>query len=460
MRNTGCVHRTCVSVAKGYKQMRKLKLKSGKSEFNRFKINDEIVEPCVCKYNLDWCRGCISNINPYFYNILDVRDTNITADRNLLKRFDERIYKLTDRTDEFPDVRFSNHFPEELRGRILRNIERCIGDYSRFDSEYINKYFKSGHGLLDGKRNGCQHCYAHYKNNSQQVNVVDPNFDAVKKTLEALPKSDRIIRLGKTSECLSIVHLDLFSTLLDICVETGTSIIAPTKMLYYDSDIAKRLRLTGSVIGYSVFCDDLEPGPSNWGFDTEYRLTCAQRYANNGVNIVLKITMDCTQSFEALDTIGMPIYRYVMFLESNPLIGKQLIPLRIHKKNVANVATGHTKTELKTGMRNLFGNSISKAHYEPYHAGAYIPMFMHKDFADFFDGHICGKVGHHFYCDSCGLRDAVWDVDMDKTPALPVEINKNPRRVKQIQDKNQTSAFLQDTRTAEERDYEDRMDND
>jgi hypothetical protein len=230
--------------------------------------------------------------------------------------------------------------------------------------------------------------------------------------------------------------------LLEICIETGTRVLAPTKLLYYDRILAAKLRLTDSVIGYSIFCDKLEPGPCNWGFDTDFRLDCARRYAEDDVDVWLKITMDCTQSFDKLHRLGMPIYKILDFIDKYPKIVPQLIPLRVHKKDVAKIATGYSKIELRTGIQNLFKNSIESARYISYH-GMYIPRILHGDFENYFGNRICGKIGDTFYCDSCGMRENFWKINMNSVNILPVKMTKKKRWQKEWKDKNQLS-FMED----------------
>jgi hypothetical protein len=419
------------------------KLKSGKSEFNKFVIDGRTEEPCLCKFNLDWCRGCVSNVNPYFQNINDISSREINV-KEVFKRFDNMLQKEVSSSALSPDVRYSCNFSGKMRRDIINNMMNCLVDYEKFDKVYINKYFRNNIGLLDGKRNGCTYCYAHYKNNSQQIDIKNQwSFSEIRRQLEEVLVEDRVIRLGKSVECLSIWHLTMFSKLLDLCIDHGARVLVPTKMLYYEPSIAERLRWTRSVIGYSIFCDELEPGPCNWGFDTDYRLKCAQKYADASVQVTLKITMDCTQSFDDLDKLGMPIYSIMDFLERNKHVERQLIPLRIHKKQVAEIAAGKSKFELSTGIQNLFRDSVTTTRYVPYHGGAFIPCFIHKDFKEYFGLRICGKTGGTFYCDSCSLKNKYWQINRKKVIQLPVTMNKPKRWQKDWKDKNQLS-FMED----------------
>lgn len=417
-----------------------LTLKPGKSDFNRFKIGKEILEPCVCKYNLDFNFGCLSNINPYLTTIGDLKQRKNTQ----FHKLDSFLRNQLKDTVLKPAFLFTENFSTSLKNRIRSNIKKSLEEYKKFDISYLEKYLHNGIGLLDGKRNGCSYCYAKYKNNSQKIlpyYSIFTAFSKIEEQLKEIQPEKRIIRLGKETECLSIVHLELLDKLLDTCLKYGARIIAPTKFLYFEPTIADKLKRTKSVIGYSLFSDIFEPGPSNWGFDTDFRLYCAKRYALAGVKTVLKITMDCTASFDRNAALGIPIYKYLKFLEKNPKVGRQLIPLRIHQKALAHKATGFSKKELSTGIQNLFKESIKEMRYMPYYGGAYIPTMIHQDFKDFFGKHICGKIGHTFYCDSCGFGKA-YKIDMDAVEVIPVTYTNNRRRGKPSKDRNQLTFAL------------------
>ena len=429
-------------------KLRNATLRPGKSEFNRFAIKDKTIEPCICKYNLDFNEGCISNLNPYFKDIKEIFSKSILSDELIFDRLDTLLQTQLSTTKLNPEIRFSCNFTRELQEYILVTIQKEVFDYLKFEKEFINRYFNNQVGLLDGKRNGCKYCYAHYKNNSQKVLIDSMDFKNLCQQLDKIPTKNRIIRLDKDSECMSIFHLDFIHELLDICIQYDAKIIAPTKFLYYEPTIAKQLKKTGSVIGYSLSHNDLlEPGPSLYGFDSDYRLHCAKKYADQGVNIVLKIALDCTQSFKDCDKANGNIYKYVQFLTDNPHIGKQLIPLRIHRKDVALTATGHTKLELLSGIQNMFGNSIDRARYIPYFSGSIIPDIIHDDFKQFFGKNICGKIGHTFYCDSCNFKSLPkWKLNTDDIiPVKKTVTKRSQRREKKVID-DQPSLFDKETK--------------
>jgi len=440
-----------------------VEIKPGKSEFHRFKVpgNAEELNPCICDYNVDFALGCVANVNPYFENEDEILSASVLklGRGKVLSRLDKLNDNYVAQLDSslHPEIRRTKDFPEKLKEKIWNIIEAQVSSYQgktgrqRAPGE-LTKYFASGIGITDGYSNGCTYCYAGYKNNSQGIILDEVDFSKLEKQVQEiteklkgapkhLGKDKMIIRMGKDTEAASLLHLNHLLELFKICKPHGVAFHIPTKFLPYDETIADHLRESESSVGYSFGYEKLEKGTVLFGFDNAYKLHCAKRYADNGVNVFLRMSLDCTVSLEECEKNGGNINQIRSFLEDNPHIGRQLIPMRMQKKKDIFEITGHTKTKLQ-GNPDLFtSEAANPLRFSQDKRQVLHPEIVHPDFLEFFTDpddpvrkqqqrsnvpHICAGVGGKFYCDSCQLKGMpFWKLSEENT--IPVTFRKTSR---------------------------------
>lgn len=430
------------------------KLTTGKSTYHTFgnikpgKNGAYIskVSPCICEYNMDFVTGCVANSNPYIWNPEEIASGNIlTKPRDsILSRLDvaleEAAAKLNPKLK--PDIRFARDFPEGLKERIWKIIGEQVSEYKKRTEGDLSRFFKDGI-ISDGKANGCTYCYAKKINGRQNIFPSEADTSGLEEQLDAITKDSQAmangiikrdtdnklrvtIRIGKNTEGASIFHLNHLHKFLELCDTygeelrerdprfSGISLHTPTKFLYFDSRIAELLRKTKSSVGFSMAYEDLEKGTILFGFDNAHRMECARRYAEAGVSTMLRVSHDCSVSFERAQEMGAHIMEIRDFLLSNPKVKGQLIPMRLQGPDDMLAITGKSRNELKhEGNLDFFKDSSVNGDHKPRINVESIPASIHDDYRKLFtEGkhlHVCADLGNTFYCDSCripGLRNA------------------------------------------------------
>jgi len=144
-------------------------------------------------------------------------------------------------------------------------------------------------------------------------------------------KVDRL-RFGKRTEAASSLTLPQFMKTLEVCAETGTQGVIPTKFLKYDPEVAGLLKRTDSVVLYSIGWDEFERGAVSWGCSNNWRLEQAVKYGESGVNTGLYLMVS--------DPVKYPNGRdheVIRFVEEHKenLAGVQLLPMRYKAKILA-----------------------------------------------------------------------------------------------------------------------------
>ncbi len=399
------------------------------------------VSPCICEYNLDFVVGCVANSNPYIWTPAEVASGEIlTKPRDaILGRLDQTLEAAASKLNPKlnPEIRYTKYFPESLKERIWRIIEEQVTEYKESRSEAdLSRFFKDGF-ISDGRKNGCTYCYAKKVNGRQAIFVDDIDSSGLESQLRAISEDSEAIadgviktdenkklritvRVGKNTEGASIFHLNPLLKFLELCDRygeelrerntkfSGISAHIPTKFLYFDKKIAELLVKTQSSLGYSLAYEDLERGTMLFGFDNEYRMECAKRYAEAGVSTMLRVSHDCSVSFERAQEMGAHIFEIRDFLLSNPSVKGQLIPIRLQGQSDMMAITGKSRDELKhEGNLDLFKNNQSEGGHKPRMNVESVPSGIHDDYRKLFtEGshlHVCADLGNTFYCDSCRI---------------------------------------------------------
>lgn len=432
-------------------KQKNLRLDPGKSEFHRFIISGKPLNPCICDYNLDFGPGCVSNVNPYFSSGKEIISKNILKRKRevVLRRFDERqkiILKGLDKRLN-PDVIWSRNFSEELKEFIWEQIHKQVEAYQEGSSrprsvEILDSFTIPELGLVDGRLNGCSYCYAGYQNNKRKILAETVNYSGLVAQIEEITEQKKwktdsngnqkpIVRFGKRVEIASLPQLNILLNVLEIFHKYRVASHLPTKHLPFDERIAYLLKQTDSVLAYSIGYEKQEVGPLFHGLTTKERLRRAKKYADYGVNVMLKMVLDCTVSLKECERHGAKITEIKQFLRKNPKIKRQLIPIRIHKKEDAVSITSHTKSSL-LGNANLFGESVPLGRYSEDGRHVVFCDQLHPEFRKFFsrkDGSLdaCANIGRIFYCDSCQFSNMPYWT-LENKYVQPVELMKKAER--------------------------------
>lgn len=275
-------------------------------------------------------------------------------------------------------------------------------------------------GLLDVFAE-CTYCYADYQHKTFWKTMIEFTKEQLKDELQGNCYLDydtpikhgkpiKILRFGKTTETGSKFTRNPLMTTLEVCVETGTRVVMPTKYLEYDNDVANLLKKTNSTLLYSIGWDELEKGPCMHGCDNEFRLEQAVKYREAGVNsnIYLLIDLPHPPTKREHDVLN--------FAEKNN-IPVQLLPIRIQNKETAPFITGMTWDELRkpsNDPQNYMNGILEKSGGGYLKLGAGNGRLVAQEKDSFWlrlIGDNKGKMRmcHHdqteTYCGNCFLRD-------------------------------------------------------
>ncbi len=106
----------------------------------------------------------------------------------------------------------------------------------------------------------------------------------------------RVLRLGKLTEAGSDFTLDMLTTTLEACIETGFRAVMPTKYLRFNPEIAELLRRSGSSLLYSFGLGAVEFGPEMSGHNRDFRLEQSVMYRDAGINVSLYPIIDASHA--------------------------------------------------------------------------------------------------------------------------------------------------------------------
>jgi hypothetical protein len=438
------------------KKLSQRKLASGKKEFHQFKIDGKITAPCICGHNFDFTRGCIAKTNPYILSAQDVISGEFLKDKDTTFSRLDKVYHdcLENKLKPAglnPHIIWTNEFPEQLKQRIWSMLEEQV-DYYKGEygvekrAKHFNKFIqpKLFPGVRDGRLNGCKYCYSFYKNDDWYLTTVEMDFTPLINQIKQISKNKeweigekgeekRIIRFGKNSEVAHIFNLPELKRLFEVCSEYKIIFNLPTKFLFFDETIANHLKESKSILSYSVSNDKLEKGAVFYGFDTASRLARTQEYADRGVMTMLRMALDCTESFDENEKNGGQLKLMLEFLDKNknhPYIKKQLIPLRHYTSSAAKAVTGKSVDSLLKPERDLFhdGNWVPRYTKMRENSRTLVPNYMHKDFLDYFGSDMCAEIAGTFYCNSCQHEGMRKDWKLDNKNLVKIEMERTTKR--------------------------------
>jgi len=280
----------------------------------------------------------------------------------------------------------------------------------------------------------CKYCYAEYQHKTFWKTILDFTKEQLKDELqgncllkygngEKHGRHINILRLGKRTEAGSTFTLDSLIKTLEVCTETGTKVVLPTKYLAFDKEVAKLLKKTNSTVLYSIGWDDLERGACSHGCNNEFRLEQAKLYRDAKVNSAIYLLIDLPHPPKQRD-LGI-----LDFAKKNN-IPVQLLSVRIPSKELALKITGmsweHLKRLSSNGQKSLYGSERVGG----YSQGSVQGMLLAQEIDPFWLnllGDNNGKIRmcHHdnkeTYCGSCFTDDGF----IKDTEDVEIKFDKN-----------------------------------
>lgn len=305
--------------------------------------------------------------------ISDIKDTDIEKEVLCLAREDIGDFCKKDASDQETKKVYLNRIIPKTKLRFVEprfllqggkqefvplckleaNLDFNKGCISGFIPAKINGASEKGfiYGFIDPPSE-CDYCYSGYTHRGFPKHLSEITKEKLKNELEGncyldgknlFGKKIKVLRLGKRTETGSKYTLDQLVTTLEVCLETGTQVVMPTKYLKFDKTIAGLFKKTRSSLLYSRGRDKLEIGACLNGCNNEFRLEQAVKYKEKGVNSIIYLL---------IDAVNPPYDRekkILSFAEKNKL-PVSLLPIRFSSKSTAFNMTGIHWDKLK--MRN------------------------------------------------------------------------------------------------------------
>jgi hypothetical protein len=183
----------------------------------------------------------------------------------------------------------------------------------------------------------CTYCYAGYKHHgypwilrADKKDLVEQIKKLKKERAELKePLPTRFLRLGKKTEAADDLFIPNLIATFEAALETGLSIVLPTKHLRFYQEVADLARRTNSAIMPSIGNDNFERGPCLRGFSNDARLEIATKYLEAGVNAVPYVLVNATRENGGVNFEG----NLKKALSKFPRV--QILPIRPRHKNTA-----------------------------------------------------------------------------------------------------------------------------
>lgn len=316
----------------------------------------------------------------------------------------------------------------------------CPSSFIPIDT-YSSFFGDSFVGFYSDVNASCGYCYAEWKNKCFPKFMIEIDK---KKLLEELVtgkfeqangdkrnKKVGVLRLGKSTEAGSLYTLDELVKTLEVCVESGTQVVMPTKYLRFDKDIADLLRRTKSSVLFSLGYDELERGACVHGCTNEHRLEQAKLFRKSGVNSILYLLIDLP-SKPTEDNL-----KILDFSKQNK-IPVQLLPVRLYDKETAKRFTGKEWNHLRRKYKNInqffFNGMVDKGMETYFWEGNHLlPIIQHKFWGNLIEDNngfirMCHHDSVNTYCGSCFLEGRKGFIE--RTRSVKVNYRKKRWKVK------------------------------
>jgi len=223
-------------------------------------------------------------------------------------------------------------------------------------------------GFYDNTFGSCQYCYAaskHKRPYPKSFVKIDPdklycelkfgNYIDFNEKFSDEPV--RILRLGKRTETGAKYNRPQLITTLETCIETGTKVVMPTKMLEFDPALVELIKKSRTQLLYSMTnLDSLERGALMHGCSNEWRLDQAIKYKEAGVDVAVYLTLEVVYDTK-------PAFKELIRKCMDYNIKFQILGLRIPATDLAFAMTGRTWEQLKGRLRMAHqANSLLPGH--------------------------------------------------------------------------------------------------
>ena len=247
----------------------------------------------------------------------------------------------------------------------------------------------------------CFYCYAAYKHTGYpNIFKVDKSrlvqqIREAKKERARIGLLTRYLRLGKRTEAGADIFREQILTTLEACLETGISVIFPTKYLAFNRDIAELLRKTNSTVLFSLGNDELELGAVAHGKTNEWRLEQTGKYISARVRAMPYMLVDATKE-NGGPWFSQNLQKALQF----PQV--QLIPIRLRHREVIRKILGCPDNILGEQGIDMFGKHFGG--YERLKDGTRLHSFVHPSLEKLIDNNN-GNVrmcSHNLSCTWCG----------------------------------------------------------
>jgi hypothetical protein len=265
----------------------------------------------------------------------------------------------------------------------------------------------------------CDYCYAESKHKTFPKTIYRMDKDRLREELlggarlvygsdETYGKRVQVLRLGKRTEAGSLFTRDALVSALEVCLETGTKTIFPTKFLRFDSTIAELLKRTHSTTLFSMGWDEREKGAQAHGCDNDFRVRQAIKYNEAGVNSSLYLLIHPNAPPTTRD-------RSLIEVAKNHNLPIQLLPERFKSKVKMKRATGMDWDIAKKPLcgKRFSGISIASDEYAGTYkvsAGSSIPEVIHPAWRSIIGNNnelvrMCHHNSETVWCGGCFAED-------------------------------------------------------
>lgn len=265
----------------------------------------------------------------------------------------------------------------------------------------------------------CAYCYAQAKHKPVLKTFYRFDWQQLKEELlgkaklktgsdEEFGRKVERLRFGKRTETASLLTRLQFIRTLEICTETGTKGIIPTKFLEYNKESADLLKRTESVVLYDHGWDGFEKGAVSFGCTNEWRLEQAVKYGEAGVKTAIYLMI-------ANPVIG-PTKRdrkVISFIEHHKknLIGAQLLPMRFKSKKLAQEMAGIHWDDAKSDKLLLSKENENIGCFEVM-GGELSPKKFHDFWLDLIRNNkgfyrMCHHTNNFVWCGGCFAKEGL-----------------------------------------------------
>jgi len=286
---------------------------------------------------------------------------------------------------------------------------------------------------LDGKLsplNSCDYCYASYKHSGypniyhvSKKHLIEQITEAKKERAQK-DLSTRYLRLGKRTEAGYDLFYEHILTTLEACLETGISVVFPTKFLQFDKNIAELLKRTDSTLLFSLGNDKFEKGPCLYGRTNNWRIEQAKKFLDFGVRAVPYVLIDAIK-----ENGGHFFSRVLNEAMTFPLV--QLIPIKIRQRALANTILGGWQSLIEGQEDDLLGYSCGG--YEQSQSHSRLHIDVHTSIKQHIMNNngcvrMCSHNNNTMWCGKCFMTGENGRIDSIKKVILEKKIQRRKKK--------------------------------